>query len=298
LRTAWAGALLWCLACGPSLAEAPTPFIIPVEPGKTGQAATASEGYTVYGHPAVPLVWNVTSPTLTAFLPDPAQKTTGSAVIIAPGGAYLMLAIRHEGEDVARWLASRGIAAFVLKYRVAPMPKDEAGFKAERDRQMREPQLVPAIIRKQAPISHADGRAAIKLLRARAAEWHIDPHRIGILGFSAGGGVALYSALEYSPEERPDFAAPIYGAVLGDIKVPADAPPIFLAAAADDPVLGSDGVMKVFSSWRAAGRSAELHLYSKGGHGFGLLPQKLASDHWLEAFYEWMKDQGLAQPRS
>jgi acetyl esterase/lipase len=252
----------------------------------------------VYGHPAVPLVWNVTSPTLTAFLPDPAQKATGTAVIIAPGGAYLMLAIKHEGEDVARWLAARGIAAFVLKYRIAPMPKDEAGFKAERDRQARDRQLVTEIVRKQAATSHADGRAAIKLLRARAAEWHIDPHRIGILGFSAGGGVALYSALEYSPEERPDFAAPIYGAVLGDIKVPADAPPIFLAAAVDDPLLGTDGVTKVFSSWRAAGHSAELHLYSKGGHGFGVLPQGLASDHWLEAFYAWMKDQGLANPRS
>ncbi|MEX2122762.1 MAG: alpha/beta hydrolase [Woeseia sp.] len=207
-------AILLFLASASSLAAPREPFVIVIEPGKSAEDATATEAQTVYGDPAVPLVRNVTRPTLTAYLPDPAEAT-GTAVIVAPGGAYIMLAIEHEGTDVARWLAERGVAAFVLKYRTAPMPPTDAGFKAMRDRQMREPGLLAPIIDAQAPISIADGRAAVKLLRARAAEWNLDPHRIGILGFSAGGGVATGTATQYEAGERPDFAALIYGASTG-----------------------------------------------------------------------------------
>lgn len=278
-----------------SLAAAESPFVIPIEAGKSAQEATATEAQTVYGHPPVPLVRNVTSPTLTAYLPEPANAT-GAAVIVAPGGAYIMLAIRHEGTDVARWLAAHGIAAFVLKYRVAPMPATDAGFKALRDRQMREPELLGPVIEAQAPLSIADGRAAVALLRTRAAEWDLDPDRIGILGFSAGGGVALGSASKYEAAERPAFAAIIYGAAT-DNPVPDDAPPLFIAAAADDPVVPSDDSVGLFSRWRAAGRSAELHIYSKGGHGFGMLEQGLPSDRWIEAFHAWLVAEGITAPR-
>lgn len=285
-------ALVFLLSAGGSLAaELAEPVVIPIEPGKSAEEATASESETVYGQPPVPLVRNVTSPTLTAYLPDPANAT-GAAVIVAPGGAYIMLAIRHEGSDVAHWLAARGIAAFVLKYRVAPMPETDEGFKALRDRQMREPELLGPIIEAQAPLSIADGRAAIELLRARAEEWDLDPDRIGILGFSAGGGVALGSATGYEAGQRPAFAAIIYGGGT-DQPIPDDAPPLFIVAAADDPVVPAGNAVRLFSRWREAGRSTELHVYSKGGHGFGMLRQGLPSDHWIEAFHAWLGAQRM-----
>jgi acetyl esterase/lipase len=284
-------AILLIVASASSVAELPEPFVIPIEPGKSVQEATATEAQTVYGDPAVPLVRNVTSPTLMAYLPDP-SNATGAAVIVAPGGAYIMLAIEHEGTDVARWLADRGVAAFVLKYRVAPMPPTDAGFKAIRDRQMREPELLGPIIEAQAPVSIADGRAAVKLLRARAAEWGVDRDRIGILGFSAGGGVALGTATQYEAGERPDFAALIYGAPTIDT-IPGDAPPLFILAAADDPAVPAENSNRLFSRWRAAGRSAELHVYSRGGHGFGMLAQGLPSDGWIHSFYAWLGAQGI-----
>jgi acetyl esterase/lipase len=269
-----------------SLAAPREPFVIAIEPGTSVEAATATEAQTIYGDPAVPLVRNVTSPTLTAYLPDP-DEATGAAVIVAPGGAYIMLAIEHEGTEVARWLAVRGIAAFVLRYRTAPMPATDDGFKEMRDRQMREPELLGPIIEAQAPISMADGRAAVRLLRSRAAEWNLDPHRIGILGFSAGGGVATGAATEYASDERPDFAALIYGAGTPEA-IPNDAPPLFILAAADDPVVPATRSKDLFSRWHAAGHTAELHLYATGGHGFGMLEQGLPSDRWIGMFYEWL----------
>lgn len=254
-------------------------------------ADSPTEAQTVYGQPPVPLVRNVTSPTLTAYLPDPANAT-GAAVIVAPGGAYIMLAIQHEGTDVARWLAARGIAAFVLKYRVAPMPETDDGFKALRDRQMREPELLGPIIEAQAPLSIADGQAAVKLLRARADEWDLDPDRVGILGFSAGGGVALGSASGYEADERPAFVAIVYGAG-ADNPIPDDAPPLFIVATADDPVVPARSGIRLFARWREAGRSAELHVYAKGGHGFGMLEQGFPSDGWIETFHAWLLGQGI-----
>lgn len=172
------------------------------------------------------------------------------------------------------------------------MPETDEGFKALRDRQMQEPELLGPIIEAQAPLSIADGRAAVRLLRARAAEWDLDPDRIGILGFSAGGGVALGAASRYAPAERPAFAAVIYGA-LADHPIPDDAPPLFILAAADDPVVPAGNSVRLFSRWRAAGHSAELHIYSRGGHGFGMLEQDLPSDRWIEAFHGWLAAEGF-----
>ncbi len=279
-------AVLLSLASASSLAAPREPFVIAIEPGKSVEAATATEAQTIYGDPAVPLLRNVTSPTLSADLPDP-DEATGTAVIVAPGGAYIMLAIEHEGTDVARWLAGRGVAAFVLRYRTAPMPATDTGFKAMRDRQMREPELLGPVIEAQAPISMADGRAAVRVLRSRAAEWNLDPHRIGILGFSAGGGIATGTATQYEAGERPDFAALIYGAGT-PVRIPDDAPPLFILAAADDPVVPASGSNELFSRWLAAGHSAELHLYAEGGHGFGMLEQGLPIDRWIETFHAWL----------
>jgi acetyl esterase/lipase len=274
-----------------ALAGKHEPQVLPLEPGLTVEQATATELQTVSGNPAVPLLWNVTHPTLTAYLPDP-DRATGTAVIVAPGGAWIMLAVKHEGTDVAKWLAAHGIAAFVLKYRTAHMPDTVAGFKAERDKQMRNPELLDPIIAAQAPISAEDGRAAVQFLREHAGNFGLDPKRIGILGFSAGGGVARAAASQYALSERPDFAASIYGA--GDVaSVPDDAPPLFILAAADDDVVPVASSTSLFTRWQAAGRPAALHVYAKGGHGFGMLQRGAPTDGWIEVFYAWLVSQEL-----
>ena len=141
----------------------------------------------------------------------------------------------------------------------------------------------------------ADGLQAMKLVRRRAAEWGVAPDRIGIMGFSAGGSVTTGVALEYDADSRPDFAAPIYSAPIEDISVPADAPPLFIAVAHDDPFAASASV-PLYSAWSAAGRSAELHIYSKGGHGFGMYKQGLPADHWIDHFGDWLQVQGVLEP--
>ena len=233
---------------------------------------------------------NVVQPTLIAYLPDPAIAT-GSAVIVCPGGAFHLLAIDHEGHDVARWLNQRGVAAFILKFRVAPAPVDPAEFARymhelfSGDRSVMQKTMQMII-----PLTIADAKQAMNLVRQHAAEWNVDGDRVGIMGFSAGGRVTAGLALEYDAATRPAFAAPIYGAVWGEIDVPADAPPLFLALAANDD-LGIDPSLNLFSAWRKAGKPAELHIYAEGGHGFGMRVQGMPVDHWMETFYAWMTRQ-------
>jgi acetyl esterase/lipase len=143
------------------------------------------------------------------------------------------------------------------------------------------------------PLAIADGRQAVKVVRRRAAEWNIAPERIGMLGFSSGGVVTIGTAMQYDEESRPGFAAPIYPAFSGvQIAVPVDAPPLFLLAASDD-LMGVGASLPLYSAWRDAGRPVELHLYSQGGHGFGMKKQGLPTDHWIERFSEWLQSQAF-----
>lgn len=233
------------------------------------------------------VVRNVVRPTLTPFLPEQGvgvSPTKAAAVIIAPGGAWHFLAWDHEGIQVAEWLQARGIAAFILKYRLLPtddtFPRDYEARMAAAGPNFMEG-LAPYL-----PLISADAQNAIRLVRSRAAEWGIDPHKIGIMGFSAGGTVTSLATLQYSADSRPDFAAPIYGAgAPGD--VPADAPPLFIACAQDDDLMPYS--LEMFNRWRAAGREAELHLYARGGHGFGMNQTGLPAQGWIERFFEWLQ---------
>jgi acetyl esterase/lipase len=239
---------------------------------------------------------NVSVATLTPFLPDPA-KATGTAVVVAPGGGFRTLSMENEGWDVARALADRGVAAFVLKYRLVPTPQDMPAF----EKSMAEmfagagprppmqadeavPQLTPQI---------ADSRASFALIRKRSAEWHIDPNRIGMVGFSAGAMLTLVTALA-GEDAKPAFIAPIYG-TLAPVKVPADAPPMFVALAADDPLFAGRG-MGLIESWTAAKRPVEFHLYEQGGHGFGMYPKETTSTGWFDAFVRWIGMHGMLKP--
>ena len=240
------------------------------------------------------VVTNVVVPTLTVYLPEE-SKNIGTSVIVAPGGGFHALSITSEGIQVAKWLNERGVAAFVLKYRLVPtvgeavqemMKKSSELGRMEKDFDM----ILPMVV--------ADGQTAVRLVRSKAEEYGLAPDRIGLMGFSAGGAVAAGVVFAGETSSRPDFVAPIYpgGALFADKELPDNAPPAFLLAATDDQLdLAKDSVT-LYSAWLAAGKSVELHLYSKGGHGFGMRQQNLPSDRWIELFGDWLEVQGLLKP--
>jgi acetyl esterase/lipase len=216
---------------------------------------------------------DVVTPTLTLYLPEKG-KATGTGVIVAPGGACIALAMKHEGTDVATWLQERGIAAFLLKYRL----------------QEKKGEGIPADLNMDEACKYgiADGIQAMKLVRAHAAEWGVAPDKIGFLGFSAGAMVTSGVLLQEDAAVRPNFAAPIYGAPFGVMpKIPAKLPPIFMAWAQDDGLVLKP-IVRFYDALRAAGIKPEAHIYASGEHGFGMKKQGTSSDHWIDEFYWWM----------
>ncbi len=238
------------------------------------------------------IAYNVVAPTLTVLRPDSA-KPTGTAVIIAPGGAFHILAVDHEGYDAARWLAKRGVTAFVLKYRLAHSLTDDPA--KELNAKFADEAKLGEAITQVLPLCIADGSAAIAWVRSHAKDYGIKPNHIGIAGFSAGGTVTAGTAYNYTKENRPDFAAPIYPfpTPFATYTIPADAPPIFVAVASDDYFKFAPACADLYKNWTAAGHIAELHVYTKGNHGFGMRKQNLPSDKWIEQFYDWIISQGF-----
>ncbi|MFL6214673.1 MAG: alpha/beta hydrolase [Blastocatellia bacterium] len=237
------------------------------------------------------VVTNVSQPTLTVYAPAPGTAN-GTAIIVAPGGGFHALSINSEGIDVAKWLNARGVTAFVLKYRLVPTGEDgvkEVMSKMGNDAKMGE--ATASLI----PLAIADGLAAVTYVRKHAAEFNISPTRIGFIGFSAGGTVTSAVATQYTAESRPDFVAPIYAylGALRDASVPKDAPPMFITAATDDQLKLAPESITLYNKWMAAAKPVELHMYAKGGHGFGMRKQNLPSDHWIDRFGEWLDLQGL-----
>ncbi len=246
-------------------------------------------------------VRNVVTPTLEPFLPDPAIAT-GAAVIVAPGGGFETLEIDNEGYPVAQWLADHGIAAFVLKYRLRPTPREHQDFMAAlqaRYTRMAASANAPAPTPSPAPdrneaLNNAleDAQAAVRLVRARAEEWHVDPARVGFVGFSAGAFTALAVGLDDDRDARPDFIAPIYGSMAAR-EIPSDAPPMFYAVALDDQLMVRDTDFGLIRSYREANRPVEAHFYSSGAHGFGMQRKTPNSAMWIDAFHAWMQDLGV-----
>jgi len=274
--------------------SAALPEIIPLWPeGTSGSENWNQREQEQFTPPPISFktVRNVTQPTLTAFLPHPAVAT-GTAVIICPGGGFLSLAIEHEGMDVARWLSVRGVAAFVLKYRLLRTKVRDEDFQRQAEAYFSDRSKMREVTKQIGPLAIADGQQAMKVVRQRASEWGVAPDRIGMMGFSAGGRVTTGVALEHDAQSRPSFAAPIYGALWEDIVVPADAPPLFIALANDDELAVDPGVA-LYSAWRAAGHPVELHIYAQGGHGFGMRKQGIPADHWIDRFGEWLQVQGF-----
>lgn len=293
-RAAMVAVAALCVAALPAHAQNDkmTPIAIPDQPSAielgTGPlpGATATESWhSQYGSR---FARNVTVATLTPLLPDPA-RATGTAVIVAPGGGFRTLSMDNEGWNVAKALAAHGVAAFVLKYRLNQTPVEMAAFEQSM-REMfsgaaRPPRATPEEAMRQLAPQIADARAAFALVRRRAAEWHVDADRIGMVGFSAGAMLTMATTVA-GEDARPAFIGNIYGP-LAPMTVPADAPPMFVALAADDPLFGNTG-FGLIESWRTARRPVEFHLYEQGGHGFGMYPKETTSTGWFDAFMRWM----------
>jgi acetyl esterase/lipase len=263
------------------------PNAIPLNTGGV-EGQTASESW--YKQWGDPFVRNVTQATLTPFLPAQG-KANGTAVIVAPGGAFRILSMGNEGWEVAQALNEKGIAAFVLKYRLIPTAPEWADF--DKGDALRAP---PATASTRSPVAMPleDATAAFKLVRARAKEWNVDPNRIGMMGFSAGAGTTMAATLQ-SKENKPAFIAPIYGSQ-ASVEVPPDAPPMFVVLAADDPLFAKDDY-GLITAWKKAGRPVEFHLYQNGGHGFGLGNPGKTSTGWFPQFILWLESNGMLKAR-
>lgn len=251
------------------------------------------------------IVANVSQPTLTPFLPDPAIAN-GTAVIIAPGGALRILGIDNGGTLVAKWLNERGIAAFVLKYRTLqvdpdtppPAPPANPGARRELDIVNANANPAPdnAALAEVLDMAVADTLRAMALVRARADDWRIDPDRVGLMGFSAGGGVIIGAMLAFGEADMPAFMASLYGPALQDVFLPDFAPPLFIAVG-NQHFNVTNGCLALFTTWKAAGIPAELHIYDHVSGGFGMHPTGLPVDGWIERFHEWLVARDLVEQR-
>src|SRR5262249_24238453 len=271
---AWTTLLTVCLAAAPAQEKQTNedktgkPRVIPVWP----KDAPGSEKWTqkevehLSALLRMKIVRNVVRPTLTAFLPE-RSKANGTAVIVCPGGGFRFLDCEGEGTEVAERLRARGVVAFVLKHRLMDTGATEAAFhksllqavllKAIEDRlKAGERPVLPEDVRKFSALAVADGRQAIKVVREDAGKGGINPDRIGMVGFSSGGVVTTGVAAEYDAASRPNYAASIYGPVLGSVKVPKDAPPLFICCAGDDVLVPPGDSIRLYSAWKAAGKSA------------------------------------------
>jgi acetyl esterase/lipase len=252
-------------------------------PGSESRGHTERQFFSeIFGTEAVV---NVVVPMLVPVLPD--ADANGTAVIVAPGGGFHGLSINSEGFDVAARLASVGFTAFVLKYRLVPGGDDPIAEMV--DKAMAGGSVLSDAMEAIAPLAGADGEAAVRLVRERAGEFGVEPDRVGFVGFSAGGNVALRAALSPDPAARPNFVAPIYatarGIELGE--PPEDSGPMFLVVATDDELGLTDDSVKLYEQWRSAKLPVELHAYARGGHGFGMRVQHLPSDTWIDRFLDW-----------
>ncbi|WP_296305443.1 alpha/beta hydrolase [Pseudomonas sp.] len=266
-------------------APAEDPAAIALYDGSVGSAA--DEVWTRLG--SLRVVRNVSRPTLTPVLPEPG-KGTGAAVIVAPGGGQVMLALEGEGLPAARALAERGFAAFVLKYRVVATPrevKDLQVYFGDLQQRSRQGEVLLENTR-----GNADAQAAVAMVRANAAKWGVDPRRVGLMGFSSGAQISRAASLSEKAEGRPDFVALIYGA-MDAAQVPSTAPPLFAAIAMDDMTVRYPG-FPIVQAWQRAARPVELHAYQAGGHGFGIGRKGTTTTLLLDQFTAWVAMNGLA----
>jgi acetyl esterase/lipase len=266
------------------------PLVLPLYPAAVPGESGSIPAESIKGAQGHRQISSVSQPSLTVYLP-PKEKNTGAAIVIAPGGGYNILAIDHEGYDVAKWLNSIGVAGIVLKYRIPKRPEHPSR-----------------------PLM--DAQRAMSVVRSKAGEWHIDPKRIGIMGFSAGGHLATVASTNYDKRAystidaadqvscRPDFSVFIYPGgifqpggekLIPEVRITKETPPAFLAVATDDKG-SSDQTVQLYLALKRAGVPAEMHVFSKGGHGFGINKGNLPANQWTARLQEWLQVQKLLEP--
>ena len=269
-----------CLLSSVSLAHASDHPIVPLWPTPAGETIPEKVRVTEKGEHVVS---SVHQPSLTVFRPA-AGTATGAAMIVCPGGGHRELWVDHEGYAVAQWLADHGIAAFVLKYRLAREPGSAYRVDVE---------------------ALADAQRAIRTVRSRAIEWGVDPARVGIMGFSAGGELAALASAR-GADGAPDAADPldrlssrvafqalVYPGNSKSIQPTKETPPAFLVCGYDDRPDISSGLAEVYLRFKQAGVPAELHIYTGVGHGFGLRPTSLPAGEWPERLRAWLNERGF-----
>src|SRR5690348_7536281 len=274
--------VLALFASGPLHAQATVKLWPGVAPGSEHWTWNEQNFHVPLNGAPETIIQGVVTPTLTVFLPA-RGKATGTGVIVAPGGACIALAMDSEGTNVARWLQAHGVAAFVLKYRL----------------KHKQVQGIPKGLREDDACRWgiADGAQAMKVVRRHARAWGIAPHRLGFVGFSAGGMIASEVLVQKDAAARPDFAALIYGAPFESMPaVPSNLPPVFMAWAQDDTTAGY-AMARFYKALMDAHDPPEAHVYAAGGHGFASRTQGTPSDHWREEFWWWMQAKGFAPKR-
>ena len=293
-----------------SQAAAQTREEIRLWPGRAPGSDTWTIAETITRSPAGDrIVANVSDPTVTVFLPD-AAAATGAAMVVAPGGALRILGWDNEGARAAEWLNTKGIAAFVLKYRTLQTPPSQAprgggaapggGAVTTAPRQEMtirngnaNPEPNDARLAEVLRMGIADAQQALRLVRRNATTWRIDPARVGIMGFSAGGGVAVGTALAEKTDASPDFLVSLYGPSLMDVNVRPDTPPLFVAVGATHFNV-TNGCLALFAAWKDGGRPAEIHVYDQVSAGFGMTRRGLPVDGWTERLHEWLLARKIA----
>ena len=286
LRNVWM-LCFWLCSCLIAAADEP-PVVLLWPDGAPGSDGKMAEEAIRLSSGGERVVSSVHRPSLTVYLPSK-ESATGAAVIIAPGGGHRELWTDHEGHNIAKWLSGRGVAAFVLKYRLAR--EKDSTYTVEGH-------------------ALADTQRAIRLTRSRATEWGIDPERIGVMGFSAGGELAALASVRYQaagenptdPIERqgskPAFQALIYPAIPRDMPLSKETPPAFLVCGENDRQNISQGLPELYLALKRAGASAELHVYAGVGHGFGMRETtKGAVTNWPVRFHEWLDSSGFLKQK-
>lgn len=288
------GAGLVALLASGAIAAPRSPQVLPLYPAGAVKPLLVAEIREDPAKNGQINIRNVSTPTLEVF--RPAGKANGTAVIVVPGGGFMNLVYDVEGTAVAKRLADQGFTALVLKYRLIQTPADLAAMQAKMMNDMGgvltrartgSPRELPRFPGED--LAQQDTARAVQLVRGQAATLGVDPRRVGVVGFSAGAFAAADVAIG-DAASRPDFVGLIYGGLR--TPVPRGAPPAFIATAADDQMLPNDPI-PLYAAWRAAGSPAELHLYERGGHGFGMTAQGSTSDHWFDEFVWWMRSRGL-----
>jgi acetyl esterase/lipase len=306
IRSAFAMGCIAILATVSASAQDGTMY--PMEPPQelnaiqlgTGTVDGQTTGESWFRQWGDPMARNISTATLTPFLAD-SETANGASVIVAPGGGFMWLSMGNEGWEVAETLAAKGINAFVLKYRLQPTAETLEEFKDQMSRRFAEAEssmgdedddTAPRTPRWDLTSQLEDAEAAYSLIVANADEWGVDTDRIGMIGFSAGAGLTMHTALNSDVADLA-FIAPIYGG-MGAVEVPEDAPPMFAAIATDDFLFG--GEFGLIESWFDAGAPVEFHLYQNGGHGFGLGNPDRTSNAWFETFVHWLDVNGFLKP--